>query len=231
VGGAINANHHSRPYVTQTNIVVGDEFIKSCLEIETKNNLSISKERFIFEQFKADYPNYYRRFNYDLVTELASRSPEVARWLYRTNETWRLISDQPDYMRDYVSPDLFKQIKGSIEAYKALLRERAVEAQKLAEEHSKKVEQLQKKFSTKLESTRENDLVFIWSMSSAHLPLDRQVDIVLAVHEADPAKREKLNAQIQADVRAMKIAALEAWKNNTFKRDRYPLDGIAFVVQ
>jgi len=46
-------------------------------------------------------------------------------------------------------------------------------------------------------------------MNSSHLPLDKQVDIVVAFTESDPIKRRELEDKIAIEVREMKIAALQ----------------------
>jgi len=120
-----------------------------------------------------------------------------------------VIADQPDYMRDYVSPQDFEKVKSGIEAYKQVLKDRGEKTRKLADEYRRQVEDLQREEAKKLELARQNDLVFIWSMSSSHLPLDRQVDIVIAHLEKDAAKREALQQVIDDDVKQMKIQALK----------------------
>jgi hypothetical protein len=84
---AINWHEESfRSFASKVPTLLGEDYIKYLKKMESEKQIPLSKERFIFESFSNDYPNYWRRFNYDLVNQLASRSPEVAHWLRRTND-------------------------------------------------------------------------------------------------------------------------------------------------
>lgn len=167
------------------------------------------KSKFIFEEFKKVYPSIKVKDS-DQVYALASRSSTLNEWLSKTNLKYALQENSPTFYRSYVDIEKFNEADAEVKRINSLNADKAKEQAVAASEYRLQLDEIDKKYSSKIETS--NSIAKILSLNTTSLPLTIQ----LAIDNYTPAKSSSPNQRTYARECLInyKIALLKAFNKD-----------------
>lgn len=185
----------------------------------------MSKEQFIVDLFRVDFPNY--NYSYEVILKLASRSGKMAKWMERAKSEWQLFSVTPEYFKDVFTEGEYAQYKDKVQKVSELRSNEGAEIRKLSDKFGADLKAKQAEYKALRDPLLDDDTVFVLCMNTQFLPFEQQILLI----EKEPDDRKKLSRDAKEELAAyeakilndFKRARLQEVKDKTFERARWEI--------
>jgi len=169
----------------------------------------MTKEQFITDLFRIDFPNY--NYSYKVIQKLTSRSGKMAKWMEGAKAQWEIYSVTPEYFKDVFTEGEYSQYRDKVQAVSELRSKEGLEIRKLSDKFSSELKAKQAEYKTLHDPYLNDDTVFVLCMNTQFLPFEQQILLI----EKEPEDRKKLSKDAKEE-----LAVYEAKILNDFKRAR-----------
>lgn len=152
----------------------------------TKNDdYKPDRKAFVEKRFEEEFGEFH---DYNKVTNLVSRSEALQEWYARVIEDYILEVDVPQYFKELITPEKYKELSEKVSEYNVNNRNESAELTTCAEKYKEKVKAIKDKYKPKFDALNKDALVRILTLDSSKLPLglQLQLDNYTPSDESDP---------------------------------------------
>lgn len=165
---------------------------------KTEIILEIKRSDFILDHWRKDFPKV-ADLKWDQISKLISRSEALQDWYFGKLESMKVLVEMPSWSRDIMSIGEFEKVRNDIKSYSEAVSELSAKIAKVALERNEEIEKIRRDFRVKWDTTRDNDMVYIFTLSSSMLPIRTLMDIENYEQKSDKELTKSQYARKQLD--------------------------------
>lgn len=148
---------------------------------EIDKNYVPNKNEFVETQF---YEDFKMKLEAKKIYALVGRNEAVAEWLVDVNAKYELSVSCPEYFKDVISPEKYKELSAKIDQYNEVNRQEAKDVKALAEKYKADMKAITDASKVLKDKISEDDRIKVLTLSSTQLPLS----VSLAIENFTPIK-------------------------------------------
>lgn len=124
-------------------------------------------------------------------------------------------------MREYISASEYEEVIKYKKVLQNSHKNLSDSILNLALEYKSGADKAFSKFNNETAEALSNDLIYIDNFNFEYLPFDSQIEIALSDLEKDTSIKEDLVAKAEVFLDELRIKALNAYKEGTFRKEDY----------
>lgn len=155
---------------------------------EVDKNYLPDKDKFIEDEFERAFGQLLES---DLIYKLVGRNDAVKEWLVETNAKYEISVQCPQYFKEYMSDEEYKDLSKEINIYNSLNREEAEDIRVLSENYKKELNKISNKYKVKKDAITTNPRLRVLTLNSTKLP----ISLSLAIENYTPKDLTDLNSK------------------------------------
>lgn len=136
-----------------------------------------SREEFIVQAFKVDFPHLTSVDTLEKIGNLSSRSPALSEWLARNQALYAIDAEVPLWASNFIPATQLKSIQSSLKAKGTILKECALERERLANQYQEALRAVNERQKIDLGRLQNKNYVMAFSADSSTMPLSVQLAI------------------------------------------------------
>jgi hypothetical protein len=109
---------------------------------------------------------------------LVSSSEKVSYWLSEIKHEWSVYAQKPDYLRDVLSDQQFKDLQVKLASIRNLQRNLSSSLAEAHRSYKEKVAEVHAEFDPLFVSARSDDILWVYTLRFQQLPLKQIVEVL-----------------------------------------------------
>jgi hypothetical protein len=143
---------------------------------ERMEKLPMSKEEYITEAVKTEFPNIIFK-DYSELQSVLSRSKALSTWYRERSAEWVKVIEVPNYLLEVVHPDVYRGLVGKVNAYNNSLAIQGKAIKIEADLFQQKIRDISLREQKVRSGITKDGLVKVITMGSQEMPISLQLEI------------------------------------------------------